>query len=377
MMLTIDEFALQFDEEPGYLDFGRVGPFARTVVEEENVHLEMVRKARFGSLDSLWDDTVGLRTRRAVSALTGFDEPHIVFQPNTSLGLMEVMFGLRGGVLLSRAEFPSAAFAAVRAADSVGVLQPQWLETDYGRVTAGTVKQQLTSDITAVTVSLVDFRTGHLVDLEGIRQVIGDRLLIVDAIQGFTVADVDYSHADVVVSGGQKWARAGWGTGFLAMSDRALDQIAPVLSGFNATDEGRMPLGSVPPPSRGAHAFQVTNPSPLAQSRFAAALEQIADAGVAGVAKRVRDNSARVIELADEFGVPVSSPRDDRERAGIVVLEPAPDQLTALAAALHNNGLTVTVRDSNVRISAHASTTDETFAMLKVALQSYMHTTKH
>ncbi len=34
-----------------------------------------------------------------------------------------------------------------------------------------------------------------------------------------------------------------------------------------------------------------------------------------------------MIDLADEFGIPVVSPRDRRERAGIVVLEPAADQL--------------------------------------------------
>lgn len=115
MMLTMDEFVLQFDEEPGYLDFGRVGPLARTVVEEEFAHIELLRSARFGSLDSLWDDEVSMRSRRAVSALTGFDQSQIVFQPNTSLGLMEVMFGLRGGVLLSPMEFPSASFEIGRA----------------------------------------------------------------------------------------------------------------------------------------------------------------------------------------------------------------------------------------------------------------------
>lgn len=376
-MTKIDEFALQFDEEPGYLDFGRVGPLARAVVEEEVAHLELLRKARFGSLDSLHDGSENRRFRRSVSALTGFDESQIVFQPNTSLGLMQVMFGLRRGVLLSSMEFPSAAFAAVRAADSLGVLTPHWLDADYGRVTAGAVKQQLTDDISAVAVSLVDFRTGYLADLEGIRQVIGDRLLIVDAIQGFSVVDVDYSLADVVVSGGQKWARAGWGTGFLAMSERAIDHVSPVLSGFNGTDEGPIPLGSVPPPTRGVNAFQVTNASPLAQSQFAAALEQIADVGVAAIAERVRENSSRVIALADEFGVPVSSPRDDRERAGIVVLEPALDHLTALTAAMHNHGLTVTVRDVNVRVSVHASTTAETFTMLNAALQAFTATTKH
>lgn len=368
-MLTIDEFALGFDEEPGYLDFGRVGPLARTVVEEEQAQVELLRKARFGSLDSLLDQDA--RLRASVAALTGFRDDQIVFQPNTSMGLMQVMFGLKGGVLLSPEEFPSAPFAAVRAADSIGFPGPRWLETDYGKVTPGTLKRQLGKGDAAVALSLVDFRTGYLADLEGIRQVIGDRLLIVDAIQGFTVADVDYQLADVVVSGGQKWARAGWSTGFLALSDRALERVTPVLSGFNGTDEGPMPLGTVPHPSRSARAFQVSNPSPIAQARFAAALEQLAEVGIPAVAARVALNAARVIELADEFGISVSSPRDERERAGIVVLEPAADQLTVLVASLHNHGVTVTARESTVRVSVHTTTTDETLAMLRASFQSF------
>lgn len=368
-MLSIDDFILRFDEEPGYLDFGRVGPLARSVVEEEQAQVELLRKARFGSLDSLLDQDA--RMCAAVSAVTGFRTEQIVFQPNTSSGLFHAMLGLSGGVLMSPAEFPSSPFAAVRASDALGALTPQWLDTDYGRVTPGAIKQQLTKDTTAVALSLVDYRTGHVADLDGIRQVIGDRLLIVDAIQGFTVVDAPYLAADVVVSGGQKWARAGWSTGFLAMSDRATDRIRPVLSGFNATDEGEMPTDSVPPPARGARAFQVSNPSPIAQARFAAALEEIAEVGIPAIAERVSTTVARVIEIADEFGIPVSSSRDVRERAGIVVLEPAVDQFTVLVASLHNHGVTVTSRGSTVRVSVHATTTEETLGMLRAAFQSF------
>ncbi|HEU4848782.1 MAG TPA: aminotransferase class V-fold PLP-dependent enzyme [Terrimesophilobacter sp.] len=368
-MLSIDDFALRFDEEPGYLDFARVGPLARTVVEEEQAQVELLRKARFGSLDSLLAQDERVRT--AVAAVTGFRPQQIVFQPNTSTGLFQAMLGLDGGVLMSSAEFPSSPFAAVRASDALGALTPQWLDTDYGGVTAGAVKQQLTRETTAVAVSLVDFRTGHLADLDGIRQVIGDRLLIVDAIQGFTVVDAPYQVADVVVSGGQKWARAGWSTGFLALSDRAADRIRPILSGFNATDEGDMPLDSVPHPARGARAFQVSNPSPIAEARFASALEEIAEVGVPAIAARVAENAVRVIELADEFGIPVVSSRDDRERAGIVVLEPAVDQFTVLVASLHNHGVTVTSRGGTVRVSVHVTTTEETLGMLRAAFQSF------
>lgn len=309
--------------------------------------------------------------RTAVSAVSGFRPEQVVFQPNTSTGLFHAMLGLSGGVLMSPAEFPSSPFAAVRASDALGILTPQWLDTDYGGVTAGAVKEQLTKETIAVVVSLVDFRTGHVADLDGIRQVIGDRLLIVDAIQGFSVVDAPYQVADVVVSGGQKWVRAGWSTGFMAMSDRATDRIRPVLSGFNATGEEDMPLDSVPHPARGVSAFQLSNPSPIAQARLAAALEEIAEVGVPAIAARVSENAVRVIELADEFGIPIVSSRDERERAGIVVLEPPADQFTVLVASLHNHGVTVTSRGSTVRVSAHATTTEETLGMLRAAFQSF------
>jgi selenocysteine lyase/cysteine desulfurase len=367
---TIDDFAAGFDEEPGYLDFARIGPPGQAVVNDQNAQTGLLARARFGTLDSL--DREDERVREAIAALTGFEPAQVAFRPTTSQGLMHAMFGITGGVALSPAEFPSLPFAAVRAAEALGVLTPLWLESDHGRVTPGNLRDQLTPAITAVAVSLVDFRTGYLVDLEGIRQVIGDRLLIVDAIQGFGVVDAPFEVADVVVSGGQKWVRAGWGTGFLALSDRAAEQLTPVFSGFNATDDPTgMPLDGVVAPMKGAGAFRVSNPDPIAQSRFAAALEEITDVGVSAINGRIADRVSRIIDLADEFAVPVVSPRDEAERGGIVVVEPAPDQLTVLTASLFNHGVTTTMREGRVRLSAHVSTDEETFAMLKASFVSF------
>lgn len=368
-MTDVDDFAAGFDEEPGYLDFARVGPLGRAVLEEQRALDELLRRARYGSLDSL--DRQDERVREAVGELIGFRADQVVFQPNTSSGLMHAMFGFTGGMALSPAEFPSLTFAAVRAAESLNVLNPIWLRTDYGRVTPGAIRDQLTPACGAVAVSLVDFRTGYLADLDGIRQVIGDRLLIVDAIQGFGVVDAPFEVADVIVSGGQKWVRAGWGTGFLALSDRAASELTPVISGFNATDAAGMPLDEVLPPRHGVRAFSITNPSPVAQAMFATALEDIAQVGVESINSRIAEKVTAVIELADEFAVPVVSSRAENERAGIVVLEPAADQLTTLTASLYNHGVTVTTRDGRVRLSAHVSTGDETLSMLRAAFLSF------
>lgn len=367
--MTIEEFAAGFTEEPGYVNFASLGPLGRAVIEEEQAQVELLRRARFGSLVSL--DRQDERVREAVGAVTGFRANQISFQPNTSSGLMHAMFGITGAVLLARSEFPALTFATVRAADTLGVLAPVWLDTAGGPVTPGVIRDQLTQNTVAVAVSLVDFRTGYLADIEGIRQVIGDRLLIVDAIQGFGVVDAPYEVVDVLTAGGQKWVRAGWGTGFLALSDRAAEQLTPVFSGFSATDEDDLPLDEVLPPTHGAAAFSISHPSPIAQARFAMALEDIAKVGVAGISARVAEKVTRVIDLADEFAIPVVSSRAENERAGIVILEPALDQLTVLTASLFNHGLTVTIRQNAVRVSPHVSTDDESFEMLKAAFTSY------
>lgn len=366
-MTTIEEFIAGFTEEPGYLNFATVGPLGTAVVEEEQAQVELLRRARFGSLDSL--SLQDARVREAISAITGFGPDQISFQPNGSSGMLHAMFGLTGGVAFSPAEFPSIGYGAARAAEALGVLTPLLLETDYGRVTPGSIRDQLTPSIVAVVVSLVDFRTGYLADIEGIRQVVGDRLLIVDAAQGFGVVDAPYSVADVVVSGGQKWARAGWGTGFLALSDRAAEALTPVMSGWMATDDEEPT--EILPPSHGAAAFRISHPSPIAQARLSVALEGIAAVGVAQINGAVAERVSRIIDLADEFAIPVVSPRAENERAGIVVLEPAADQLTVLTASLFNHGVTAKSREGTVRLSAHASTDDETLSMLRASFISY------
>ena len=141
-MTTISEFASQFSEEPGYLDFAGVGPIGHGVEAEAAAQHGLLGRARFGTLGSLAGQE--LRVCESVAQLTGFRPDQVAFQPNTSQGLMHAMFGLSGGVALSAAEFPSLTFAAVRAASAIGALTPTWLETDHGRVTPGNIRDQLT-----------------------------------------------------------------------------------------------------------------------------------------------------------------------------------------------------------------------------------------
>jgi selenocysteine lyase/cysteine desulfurase len=365
--MNLEDYQARFDEEPGYLDYARVAPVGRTVLEEQTALASVLAHARFGSVAGL--SAQHDRMRAAVAALGGFRPDQVVFQPNATTGLMHTMFGLTGGIAVSPQEFPSMTYAVRRAADALGVLAPVWLETDDGRITPGNLRDQLTSSVVAVAVSLVDYRTGYLVDLEGIREVIGERLLIVDAAQAFGIVDAPYEVTDVVVAGGQKWARAGVGTGFLAVSDRARDHLTPVWSNYTGSQDPY--AATVEPPAEGAAAYQVSHADPVAAGRFAAALEEIAAVGIPVLHAEIARNVSRLIDLADEFALPVVSPRAEAERAGIVVVEPLPEQLTVLVASLHNHGITARVGDTSVRLSAHATVEEETFSMLRAAFVSF------
>lgn len=369
-MTTIDEFATGFKEEPGFLNYAAFGPISAAVAAESDALNSLMTHARFGAIDQILDEDE--RAREALAAVTGFRADQVVLQPNTSTGLMHAMFGLTGGVLLSATDYPSLTFAAVRAEQTLGVVAPLWLSTDHGRVTPGRVRDQLTSTTVAVAVSLVDSRTGYLADIDGIRQVIGDRLLIVDVIQGIGVVEAPWGVADVIVGGGHKWLRAGWGTGFMALSDRAVEQLIPVFSGYVGTaQEFQIPWDEVPEPMHGAAAFRVTGADPLAAGRLATALEEVHGVGVAAINDAVSDRVSRIIDLADEFAVPVVSSRAPNERAGIVVVEPPAELLTVLSASLFNHGIAATVREGRVRFAAHAATEQETLDMLRAALTSY------
>lgn len=101
--VNIDDYTERFDEEPGYLNFARVGPIGRTVREEQLAMNEVLGRGRFGAIESL--ESQDERVREAVAALTRFRPDQIAFQPNTSTGLMQAIFGVTGTLALRHPNF--------------------------------------------------------------------------------------------------------------------------------------------------------------------------------------------------------------------------------------------------------------------------------
>ncbi|KZE91355.1 aminotransferase class V-fold PLP-dependent enzyme [Microbacterium sp. TNHR37B] len=362
-MSALESFLDSFDEEPGYLNWPAFGPLSPTVLEESRADAQLLASGRASGIALVAAHRD--EARRALGDLLGVPADEISLQPSTTYGLMHALFGLTGTVLVSSAEYPALPVTARRAHEARGRLHVREFAPADGMLRPEALRDALTADIDAVLVSLVDYRTGYTLDLSTVREVIGDRLLIVDAVQAVGVVDADYAAADVLCGNGYKWLRAGYGTGFVRFSPTARERIEPVLAGF-AGLEGELGPGEFGGARAGADAFTVTGTDSLAAGRLAVAVSEVVDAGVAAVAAEVADRARHVMALADRYQIPVLTPRE--AHSGIVALEPEPADAGPLAAALANHGVTATARGGVVRLGAHAGTGADTLQLLGDAL---------
>lgn len=363
-------YAEHFAEPEGYLDHARFGPPSHDVLAATADAL-----ARSAQADRTTVDDLMLAVPRATGAaarLAGTDAEHTTLLSSTSTGLFHAAFGIpHGTVLVPAGDFPANHYPWRRSAE-LGRARPRWLAPDArGRTTPQTVAAALTDDVVALAVSAVDFRTGHRADLAALRETIGpDRLLVVDAIQAFGVAELPWQAADVVVSGGQKWLRAGWSTGFATLSDRALERLEPTLTGWTGVEDVAVFDDREHPPNPGAGRWSITNLSPVTAAAFAAALELVERTTVRAIEAHIATRVDELIDAVRDFGGEVLSPTAPAERAGIVSFRIPGTAPADVAAALHAHGVTPSVRTTSVRLAAHASTPYAAVERVRAALGS-------
>ncbi len=368
--MTIDEFRATFAVEPGYLNWAAFGPLSTNVIGEVHIDADLYSSGRQSGIE-----LVGEHAGEAldlVSQLLDVPLSWMTHQPSTSHGLQHAIFGIRSGsVMASMAEWPSITLSIARAAEAFGRITPQFISPADTMMTPEAVAEALTPETTAVVVSLVDFRTGYRADLGALRDVIGEeRLLIVDAVQGFGVVEADFAAADVLTGNGYKWLRAGRGTGWASFSEQARERLDPVLSG-PAGLGGGLVLDAIGKPADTAAAFQTTAPDHLACARLVSSLQDISAVGVGTIEAELAHRTAEIIAIADRFDIDVVTPRGAAQRAGIVALAPRNDGAAMLGASLLNGGLVTTTRSGTVRVAVHAGTDDETIRMFEDAVATF------
>ncbi|WP_405873787.1 aminotransferase class V-fold PLP-dependent enzyme [Streptomyces zaomyceticus] len=362
---------------PGYLDHARIGPLSRRAATALTAATVLAGRADPADLDRLF--ALGDAARNSAARLLDARPHEIALAPSTSNGLFTVAAALHGPgtVLVPRGEFPANLYPWLRFAGRGGP-DVRLLDPDGPRhITPDLLRRHLTPDVTALTVSAVDSLTGHLAPLAALKELLGpDRLLIVDAIQGLGAVPLEADAADVLVSGGQKWLRAGWGAALMLVRDRCGERLAPGLGGWAGVTDPfavRHPAPSLP----GAAAHLATNPDFPAAAAIGAAVDDLLDrGGPAAAGIRIRVTLAELLDRARQAGAEVlSDGLDPRERAGIGSFRlpgHAPDRVHRTLEAA---GVITTRRDEWIRLSPHTSTPAAAVDLFAEALRALTHRT--
>lgn len=162
------------------------------------------------------------------------------------------------------------------------------LEGEWGQpVDPQAVADALAADpgIEVVFTTQSETSTGAVSDLPALREAVGDRILVVDAVSGLGVVDLpkDRWNIDVVVSGSQKGLMTPPGLAFVAANERALERSASLGPGGFYLDWERTRKGQNAVPPRTAFTPPVT-----LVAQLQAALAHMEEEGLQNVFERHR-----------------------------------------------------------------------------------------
>src|SRR6185436_4107411 len=225
--------------ECAYMNHAGNGPLPRRGVERMAALAGLV--SRSGDRRWLERNAEMDRVRGLAARLLGARHSHeIAFAENTSSALSLIASGLdwqSGDNIVSAAqEFPSNVYPWMQLAER-GVELRQVPERD-GRIDPDELLAALDERTRMVALSSVQYASGFRSDLARIGAACRERgiLFVVDAIQslGALAHDVERECVDVCAASCHKWLLAPEGIGLLYVSDRVIEKIRPIRSGWRS-----------------------------------------------------------------------------------------------------------------------------------------------
>lgn len=357
-MAVSDAYLHEFSEPVGYLDFAGIGPPShrvRAAVADAYARVAAPDVAIGPPMLGAYEAALATAGR-----FLGVAPELVTVVPSTSTGLFRVAFGLApfgGNIVVPAHEFPANIYPWLRAA-GMGGPEVRLVDVPDRRVTAGALSAAVDDETRAIAVSSVDYLSGFRPDLVALRELADDGLLVVDAIQGLGAVEFSAGPADVVVAGGQKWLRSGFGSGLIAFSRRSIDMLHPTLTGWWGVEDS-FDWDTLPPHAARSDAemFQDGGPPLFGAFALGAALDVVTAEGMPQIHQTVMENAKAIEDAVRSVGAEVLEPWvGDDERSGILSFR-LPDEAPAVTSQrLADADVVVSLRSEWVRAAPHAST---------------------
>lgn len=312
--------------------------------------------------------------RAAVAKLIGAGPDEIAFVKNTTHGVQIASGGIRwkkgDNVILPSIEFPANVYPWM------GLWQKgvelRMVEPDEGLITADMLADVCDARTRAITISQVQFSTGHRIDLSELGDFCRNKgiLLHVDAIQGLGAIELDVksSKIDFLSVGGHKWMMALPGVGIFYCRKELFDKIDIWNPGWTGVVDPRNFIDYDFTYRGSAERFEEGSPNLHGIFALGISVDRILRLGKGAVEKRILALTGRLADGLNEKGFTVQSPMGDGEKSGIICFNSEKEDAQSIFDRLRNAGVICSLREDAVRLSPHIyNTTEECDRVLRAA----------
>ena len=223
-----------------------------------------------------------------------------------------------------------------------------------------------------IAISWVEFATGFRFDLERIGRFCRERdiLFVVDAIQGLGALpiNVERMHVDVLASSAHKWLLGSEGIAIVYISDRVVEQIRPLRTGWTAIENWMKWSRYELTPRPGAERHEIGTLNPFGIAALGASLEILLEAGIDRISAHCRELTDQLVDGLAATGCRIVSSRAEGEWSPIVTFTHHAATPPAIVDHLASRNISVAHRSGRVRIAPHFYNTHDEVAQLLDAL---------
>jgi cysteine desulfurase / selenocysteine lyase len=337
-------------EDYAYLNSAAAGPIPRPVMEAATgFYREMLEEG-----DARWDEWLERReqVRRGIAQLINAEPDEIALTTNTSGGMNIIVDALagRGEVISTDLEFPVSTITWLHRGINVKLLAAV-----AGELRAEDVRNAMSERTAIVCLSHVQYSNGFRADLDALGSSKGQHTFVVNASQsaGAFAIDVKRMRIDALCATGHKWLLAGYGSGFVYLSRRLLEETRPGSIGWLSV-ERPFEMRNREFEIRRDAAARTELGCPHFGGIFAlgAAVEYLKKIGTQEIERRVLALNRYLTARLDEEGWRVLSPlKDESSRSGETLV--ALDRPKRAVAHLARRGIIVTEKPQGIRIATH------------------------
>ncbi len=326
-----------------------------------------VRAAYDSYLDGLvefgspWETWVGVQEN--VRALLGelfnasSDEVAITTSASAAVNAIASCFDFDKGpsqILTTSLEFPTVG-QIWHAQERRGATVVHLPEGPDHRVTAQQVADAITSDTAIVSVTHVCYRNGAMNDIKAIVDAAHSKgvPVLVDAYQSVGAVPLDFAElgADFVVGGLLKYMLSSPGVGFALVNAATTSEYIPTTTGwFAARDIFSMDINTFDP-AKDARRFEAGTPNVPSMYAAQAGLGLLLDVGVSNAWEVSRQLHEELREGVQALGGTVVTPGGSGAHGPMIAIASTDEH--ALVDAMAADGVIVSSRDGNLRVSPH------------------------